>query len=102
MAFGLIDKTPPNSQPDHQPWIRISGCGQVVTGKPKASPLRYLHRVEIFGSQEGLETPYPDMNKGGDVRRIGNSNAVLVKKLPQYRRVIIRLVRSVILQLKAC
>src|ERR1051326_9510070 len=97
-----VDKTPPNSQPDLEPWIRIPGRGKVVIGKSKSALLCHLHGVEIFGSQECLESPYAHMNKGGNIRRIGNGDAVLVKKLSEYGRVIICLVRGVVSQLETC
>lgn len=93
---GSIDEIPPNAQPELQSGIRIARGRQIVPGKPEPTTLRNLRSIEIFNSHKGFKAPDLKVNKSWDIRQIRDSHTVLVEKLAEHRRIIVRLIGRVV------
>ena len=57
-----INKTPENSQPDHQSWCGVIRSGQVVI--IELEPTEKPGGIEVFRPEICLETTYPEMDEG--------------------------------------
>lgn len=79
----LINKTPVNTQPDHQPGVWIIRRGQVVLSKTKAAAC-HPERVDVFGAEISLEAANAEIEIGVHKGTVADQQAILVKKLSQY------------------